>query len=99
MGRYSINLRPKHPASPPRMFARKICWCVGRLVVQRGKCDNAAIDEHRQDGKNEDYSKNQDPVSHPAHFQDHLSDIAALFFRCHSLQPPGMIIEIIAYFY
>ena len=57
------------------------------------------INERRQDGKNEDNPKNQDLVGRPAHFPDHLSDIAALFFRCHSLQPPGMIIEIIAYFY
>ena len=68
-------------------------------VRQEEKCENAAVHEHSQDRKNEDNSKNQDLVGHPAHFPDHLSDIAALFFRYHSLQPPGMIIGIIAYFY
>jgi len=41
------------------------------------------VHEHSQDRKNEDNSNNQDHVSHPAHFPDHLSNIAALFFRDH----------------
>ena len=71
------------PCPYPHICSRKICWCVGQLVVQRGKCDSAPIHEHGQGCKNEDNSNDQDLVSRPAHFPDHLSDIAALFFRGH----------------
>jgi hypothetical protein len=63
--------------------SRKICWCVGQLVVQRGKCDSAPVHEHGQGRKNEDNSNDQDLVSRPAHFPDDLSDIAAQFFMGH----------------
>lgn len=54
-----------------------------RLLMR--KCDNAAIDERRQDGKNEDNPRNQDLVSHPAHIPDYLSDIGANHRVCNEL--------------
>jgi hypothetical protein len=50
--------------------------------------ENAKVYEDRQDGKNEDNSKNEDLVGRPAHFPDHLLDFTTFFFKCHSIQPP-----------
>jgi hypothetical protein len=55
--------------------------CAKYVQIIELRIIDAAVPEHSQDRKNEDKSKNQDLVGHPPHFSDHLSDIAALFFR------------------
>jgi len=84
------------PFSLMRDIAKKLLAREEAVELLIRKCENAEINEHRQDGKNEDNPKNQDFVRHPAHFPDHLSDITAFFFRGHSLLPPSIIIRIIA---